>query len=79
MKKTGVYLLEQTGAKPPGLEDKLGENRSRTKGFYDLAKKFSHAKMSIKDTLCLCHLFFHLYAQISMLIDVKYYRYVVRP
>lgn len=79
MRKTGVYLLEPTGAKPPGLEDKLGENMSRTKGFYGLAEKFSHAKMSIKESLYLCHLFFHLYAQISMLIDVRYYRYVVRP
>lgn len=58
MKKTGVYLLEQTGAKPPGLKDKLGENMSRTKGFYGLTEKFSHAKMSIKESLCLCHLFF---------------------
>lgn len=79
MKNAGVYLLEQTGAKLPGLEDNLGESKSGTNGFCDLPEKFAHARMPTKESLCLCHLFFHVCAQISMLIDVKYYRYVVRP
>lgn len=79
MKNMGVYLLEQTGAQTTRSWRQSWWDQEREKGFCDLAEKFAQAKMSTKESLCLCHLFFHLYAQISMLIDVKYYRYVVRP